>query len=66
VTLAPGSSRNVSLTLDPRSLSSVDEKGNRSILAGKYVLTLGGAQPQETKAKSGTAFTIIGSLALAK
>ena len=66
VTLAPGSSRDVSLTLDPRSLSSVDEKGNRSILAGKYVLTLGGAQPQQTKATSGTTFTIVGSLALAK
>jgi beta-glucosidase len=66
VTLAPGASRDVSITIDPRSLSSVDEKGNRSILDGKYVLTLGGAQPQETKAKSEASFTVTGSLALAK
>jgi hypothetical protein len=30
----------------------VDEKGERAILPGKYELTLGGAQPEEAKAKS--------------
>ena len=66
VTIAPGASREVTLKIDPRSISSVDDKGNRSILAGKYTLTLGGAQPQETKAKSEAGFTVTGSAPLPK
>ncbi len=64
--LGAGESKEVVLTLDPRSISSVDDKGDRSILAGKYLLSLGGAQPQETAAKAETGFTVTGSLALAK
>jgi beta-glucosidase len=64
VYLAAGTSREVSLTLDPRSLSSVDDQGIRSILPGKYTLCLGGAQPQDTEAKSAAVFTITGSLKL--
>ena len=66
VTIAPGNSKEVTLTIDPRSISSVDDQGNRSILAGKYALTLGGAQPQDTKAKSETSFTVTGSAPLPK
>ena len=66
VTIAPGATREVTLKIDPRSISSVDDKGNRSILAGKYTLTLGGAQPQETKAKSEAGFTVTGSAPLPK
>ncbi len=66
VTLPPGSSREVTLTIEPRALASVDERGNRSILPGKYILAIGGAQPQETKAKSETTFTVVASRALAK
>jgi beta-glucosidase len=66
ITLAPGANRDVTLTLDPRSLSSVDDQGNRSILEGKYTLTLGGAQPQDTEAKSEAVFTVTGSLPLPK
>jgi beta-glucosidase len=66
ITIAPGISKEVSIKIDPRSLSSVDDQGNRSILAGKYTLTLGGAQPQETKAKSEAAFTVTGSAPLPK
>jgi beta-glucosidase len=66
ITLAPGASREVTLTLAPRSLSSVDDKGNRAILAGKYMLTVGGAQPQETEAKSEAGFTVTGSQPLPK
>jgi len=66
VTLAPGASKDVTLTIDPRSLSAVDDQGNRSILAGKYTLWLGGEQPEETKAISEAAFTVAGSQALAK
>jgi beta-glucosidase len=66
VNLGEGQSRDVTISIDPRSLSSVDEKGNRSILEGKYMLTLGGAQPQETDAKSDASFTITGSQPLPK
>jgi beta-glucosidase len=66
VTLPAGSSQEVTITLDARSLSSVDDKGDRKILPGKYTLTLGSAQPEETDAKSESAFTVTGSLDLAK
>ncbi len=66
VTLEPGASKDVTIKIDPRSLSSVDDQGNRSILAGKYTLTLGGAQPQETEAKSEAGFTVTGSAPLPK
>jgi beta-glucosidase len=66
VTIAPGTSKEVTLKIDPRSLSSVDDQGNRSILAGRYSLSVGGAQPEETKAKSETGFTITGTMALPK
>jgi len=35
----------------------LDEEGNRAILEGKYTLTVGGAQPQDTGSKSEAAFT---------
>ncbi|MDR3724924.1 MAG: glycoside hydrolase family 3 C-terminal domain-containing protein [Terracidiphilus sp.] len=66
ITLAPGASKDVILTIDPRSISAVDDQGNRSILAGKYALTIGGAQPGETTAISEAAFTVTGSLPLPK
>jgi beta-glucosidase len=66
MTLAAGASKEVTLNIDPRSISSVDERGNRSILPGKYSLWLGGAQPQETDAVSKAEFTVKGTLALPK
>jgi beta-glucosidase len=66
VTIAPGTGKEVTLKIDPRSLSSVDDQGNRSILAGKYELTVGDAQSEETQAKSKAAFTITGTKALPK
>jgi beta-glucosidase len=66
VDIADGQSRDVTINIDPRSLSSVDEQGNRSILEGKYELTIGGAQPQDTDAKSETTFTVTGTLPLPK
>ncbi len=66
IELAPGTSKDVTISIDPRSLSSVDDQGNRSILAGKYSLTLGGAQPQETKARSEATFTVNGAQPLPK
>ena len=61
INVPAGSSKEVTIKIDPRSLSSVDDQGNRSILAGKYTLALGGAQPQETQAKSEAGFTITGT-----
>jgi beta-glucosidase len=66
VNIGPGQSREVTLTVDPRTMSSVDDAGNRKILEGKYTLILGGAQPQEAAAKSEAAFTVNGSEALPK
>jgi beta-glucosidase len=66
VTIPPGQSKDVTITLDPRTLSSVDEKGDRAILPGKYILTLGGAQPQEAQSKSEATFTVTGSQPLPK
>jgi len=64
--LGPGESRDVSLVLSPRSLSSVDSQGQRSVLAGSYHLSIGGAQPGETKAKSEIDFNINGTTSLPK
>jgi beta-glucosidase len=64
VSLAPGESQTVILKIDPRSISSVDDRGVRSILAGKYALIVGGAQPEETTSKSETGFVVEGDLVL--
>ncbi len=61
VHLSAGETRAVTLHFDPRALSSVDEKGDRSILPGKYTLTLADAQPAEAKAKSESTFLITGT-----
>ena len=42
VHLRPGEARQVALTISPRSLSSVDDQGERAILAGAYELHVGG------------------------
>jgi beta-glucosidase len=45
VQLAPGESKRVSIDVDPRWISRVDDKGERHIQAGDYTLWLGGGQP---------------------
>ncbi len=66
VHLNPGQSRDLSLELSPRSLSAVDAKGQRSILAGAYHLSVGSTQPGETTSKSEADFTVSGTVALPK
>jgi beta-glucosidase len=66
VRIVAGASREVTLKIDPRSISSVDAQGNRAILAGSYKLTLGGAQPAEAASKSEAAFTVTGTAPLPK
>ncbi|MBE7159169.1 MAG: fibronectin type III-like domain-contianing protein, partial [Rhodospirillales bacterium] len=64
VRLEAGESRDVTLHLDPRSLSSVDEKGQRAVLAGRYLLSVGSSQPGETSQKREGEFSIRGSAPL--
>lgn len=64
VHLRPGESRNVSLTLNDRALSSVAANGDRSVLPGTYQLWIGGTQP--AAAAPGTTFTVNGSVIVAK
>ena len=63
--LQAGESRAVTLHFDPRTLSSVEDSGQRLILPGSYTLTLGGAQPEQSAATSTTSsaasFTITGA-----
>jgi beta-glucosidase len=66
VLIRAGQSKDVAITINPRTLSSVDDQGNRAILAGKYTLTLAGAQPQEAASKSDATFTVTGSQPLPK
>jgi beta-glucosidase len=66
VNIPAGQSKDVTITLDPRTISSVDDKGNRSILAGKYSLAIGGAQPEEAKSKAEASFTVTGTEPLPK
>ncbi len=66
VHLGAGESRDVALVLSARSLSSVDDQGTRSVQAGTYHLSIGGAQPQETAAKAETDFTVTGTAAMPK
>ena len=61
VHLQAGQSRDVTLHFDARALSSVDDKGERSVLPGKYQLTLSSTQPDETKTKSEASFTVTGT-----
>lgn len=64
--LGPGESREVQFELNARALSGVDEQGQRMIIPGRYQLSLGGAQPEETINKSQTTFAVEGSLPLPK
>jgi beta-glucosidase len=43
--LQPREARQITLQIDPRALSRVDDKGERHIAAGDYMFSLGGSQP---------------------
>lgn len=66
VHLGPGESVHVSLTIDPRSLGQVDEKGNRVIVPGEYSVSLAGAQPQDAPSVQTARFTVSGKSVLPK
>jgi hypothetical protein len=60
----------IHLTIDPRSLSTVDAQGNRAIEPGSYTLHLGGSQPTNSSTSPdttlATTFTIHGTKELPK
>ncbi len=66
VHLGAGESAHISLTIDPRSLGQVDEKGNRVIVPGEYVVSLAGVQPQDAASVQTGKFTLSGNLELPK
>jgi beta-glucosidase len=61
VELAPGQTKHVTFTLDPRTLSQVDDKGVRAVTPGSYRIAVGGAQPSEATNTQTTTFTIEGT-----
>jgi beta-glucosidase len=60
VHLNAGEQRHVKLTLQPRDLSYVNDKGDRIIGAGDYVITVGGGQPGTGAAQAETHLSIRG------
>jgi beta-glucosidase len=61
--LDAGESKHVAFHLNPRTLSQVDEKGNRAVVPGKYRIALGGSQPDGDAAAGAQTedFSITGS-----
>ena len=61
--LNPGETRHISLKIDPRTLSQVDEKGTRAVTPGNYRLSIGSSQPDGDlgSATASTSFTMTGN-----
>ncbi|HEX4039644.1 MAG TPA: glycoside hydrolase family 3 C-terminal domain-containing protein [Acidobacteriaceae bacterium] len=64
--LAAGASAHVGFAIDPRSLGQVDEQGNRIILPGDYMVSVGSGQPGEASNDQSATFTITGKKELPK
>ena len=60
VSIRPGQSQHVRLTLNPRDLSMVNDQGTRLVAAGSYKLFIGGGQPGTGAAGSEVSLTIQG------
>ncbi|HEX8446089.1 MAG TPA: glycoside hydrolase family 3 C-terminal domain-containing protein [Sphingomonas sp.] len=60
VTLKPGATRRVTVTIDPRRMSSVNRAGVRRVLPGAYRLWIGGGQPGDGPGVW-TGFTVTGA-----
>jgi beta-glucosidase len=58
--LRPGESRHVQFSLSPRDLSMVSEAGNRVVLPGDYLVSIGGGQPGTSASLAQARFTIRG------
>jgi beta-glucosidase len=64
--LEPGQSAHVSLAVDPRSLGQVDAKGNRVVVPGDYVVSLGGTQSGESASIQTAKLRVTGKAELPK
>jgi beta-glucosidase len=64
--LEPGQSSRVELTIDPRSLGTVDVGGNRVIVPGTYTVSMGGSQPGDGSGVLSGEFNIAGRKDLSK
>ncbi len=62
IAIPAGQTRHLTFTLDPRTLSQVDEKGERSVTAGEYALRIAGSQSSEQAARK--TFSITGTQTL--
>jgi beta-glucosidase len=66
VHITPRAGAHVTFTIDPRSLGQVDEAGNRKILPGEYMVSVGGSQPGEGGAGVSANFRVVGTAELPK
>jgi beta-glucosidase len=57
VHLKSGETRHVTFTLDARTLSQVDERGNRAVTPGSYKLQVGGSQAEEGSVRASFSIT---------
>lgn len=64
VHLAPGASRQVTFTLDPRDMSMVTAAGDPIVAAGEYTVSVGGGQPGTGAQVLAGHFTVEGTLHL--
>ena len=64
--LKPGETQRVTLTVDPRSIGQVNEKGDRVVMPGEYTLYLGGSQPGDGASVQTVKFTVTGNATLPK
>ena len=60
VNIGAGQTQHVTLTLNPRDLSMVNEEGTRLVAAGAYKLFVGGGQPGAGAAGAELSLTIQG------
>jgi beta-glucosidase len=64
VHIEPGQTAHVAIRVDARTLGQVNDKGERVILPGAYVVAIGGAQPDEFPGAVTASFSVLGSQAL--
>ena len=64
--LNPNEATHVSLSINPRLLGQVNEKGDRVIVPGEYTVSIGSTQPGETEAVQTGKFVITGKTTLPK
>ncbi len=61
ISIGAHQTQHVSFDVSPRSLSMVNEKGNRAVLPGSYTLFAGGAQPADASGGATQMFEITGT-----